>query len=238
MDRREAKEILSRSQPGEFATDPKLGEALELARRDPQLAEWFAKYRAAQAGSPGEVASPPGTIPDEEHLIPRNRPALAMIGITALALLVIVLASLLRPKPDPFTSYRNRMARLVQRSFPMTSTATNQVQLREYLRANGWPFDFTMPRNLEKLPGKGGAVFTWHGFPVALMGLDAGSNTNLYLFLIRRSAFENVPVERKPEFARIGNLLTATWADADKIYLLAGPNDQSFLQSYLNDLGQ
>lgn len=232
MDSREAREILSRYRPGEMATDPKMGEALDLARRDPQLAAWFAKYRAAQAESSGQPA-PPDAIPDGEKVIPRGGLAMAMIGFAALVLLAILLASLLRPKPDPFVSYRNRMARLVQRSYPMTTTATNQLQIREYFRTNGWPFDFSMPRNLEKLPGKGGAVFTWHGFPVALIGLDAGANTNLYLFLIKRSAFENVPVAAKPEFARVGNALTAIWADTNKVYLLAGPNDQNLLQSYL-----
>jgi hypothetical protein len=234
MDSREAKEILSRYRPGETATDPKMGEALELARHDKQLGAWLAKRHAAQTDSPTQPESLRAGKPGREHIIPLSRPALILIGLAAVMLLAIFLWSWMAPKPkDPFTSYRDRMARMVQRSYPMAIAATDQSQIREYFRTNGTPVEFTLPRNLEKLPGKGAAVFTWNRHPVALIGLDGGVNTNLYIFLIKRSAFPDVPVPAKPEFARVGRLLTASWTVGDRVYLLAGPNDQPLLQSYL-----
>src|SRR5579883_2700242 len=237
MDIREAKEILGRYQPGETTLgDPQLGEALEMARRDPQLGEWLAKHRAAQADNGGvATAAGPGQSAeaakdDGEHLIPFNKPALIMIGLALAIVLAALLGPLLfGPKPkDPFTSYRDRMARLVQRAYPMKSAVTDQAQIREYFRTNGGPVDFPLPRNLEKLPGKGCAVFTWNSHPVALMGFDSGgTNMNLYLFITPRSTFGKVPITTHPDYARVGRLLTASWIVGNRIYVLAGTNDQA-----------
>ncbi|MDB6022172.1 MAG: hypothetical protein JWQ04_2029, partial [Pedosphaera sp.] len=95
------------------------------------------------------------------------------------------------------------------------------------------PVDFPLPHNLEKFPVKGAAVFTWHNHPVSLLGLDAGGNTNLYLFLIKRSSFVNVPVPVKPEFNRVGKLMTAGWTVGNQVYLLAGPGDETALRNVL-----
>ncbi len=47
MNNQEAKFILSAYRPsGEDAVDPKVAEALEQVRRDPELAEWLANKRA------------------------------------------------------------------------------------------------------------------------------------------------------------------------------------------------
>lgn len=232
MDRREAKEILSRYRPGETALDPQMGEALDLARRDPQLAEWLAKRLAEQANTPAEGVPPPDKKSEPQSIF--SRPSVILISIAGVILLATLIWSWMAPKPkDPFISYRDRMARLVQRSYPMTTVETDQARIREYFRTNAGPVNFTLPHSLEKLSGKGAAVFTWRNNPVGLMGFDGGGNTNLYLFLIQRSAFDNTPVPSKPEFARVGRLLTASWMVGDRVYLLAGPNDQTFLQSYL-----
>ena len=242
MDSRQAKEILVRYRPGETNNlDQRMGEALELARHDPKLAAWFEQHCVAHAKLPGELAvTPASAIPpptpkaDHQHIIPLNKPALIMIAMAGLVLLGAFLWSSFAPKPqNSFASYRDRMARLVQRSYPMKMLASDQSQIREYFRANGGPVDFVLPRNLDKLSGTGGAVFTWHNQPVFLLGLEAGVNTNLYLFLVNRSAFLNLPVPTKPEFKSVGKLMTASWTVGDKVYLLAGPNDEATLKNYL-----
>ena len=57
--------------------------------------------------------------------------------------------------------------------------------------------------------------------------------TNLYLFLIYRSAFPTNPMADGPRYERVGRVMTATWTDATNIYLLTGPNDEPTLRSYL-----
>jgi len=247
MDSRQAKEVLSRYRPGDTNSgDQLMAEALSLAQRDPQLAVWFGKHCAAHTRIPGEpavapappVPKPPAPAPaddDREHIIPLSRLAFFMIAATVLILVVAAVAARFTPPSDnTFANYRDRMARLVQRSYPMKITITDQAEIREYLRTNAGPYDFTLPRTLEQMPAKGGAVLTWHNQPVSLLGLDAGGNTNLFLFLVRRSAFHSLPVPTKTEFARVGKLMTASWSEGDEIYLLAGPNDVVALQNYLS----
>ena len=216
-----------------------------MAQRDPELRAWFGKHCAAHMPVPGDTKFPPaGFIPapfptqsadDREHVIPLNKLALIMIATTILVLIIAALRSLYPPPLDnTYANYRDRMARSVQRSYPMKITATDQAEIREYFHANAGLYDFALSRTLEQMPAKGGAVFTWHNQPVSLIGLDAGGNTNLFLFLIRRNAFHSVPVPTKVEFARVGKLMTASWSEGNEVYLLAGPNDVVALQSYLN----
>jgi hypothetical protein len=246
MDSRQAREVLSRYRPGDSNSgDALMAEALSMAQHDPQLATWFGKHCAAHTRIPGEpmefpapIVPPPFPIKaadDREHIIPLNRLAFLMLAATILVLAIAALAAHFTTPPDnTFADYRSRMARLVQRSYPMKITAGDQAEIREYLRTNAGPYDFTLPRALEQMPAKGGAVLTWHNQPVSLLGLDAGGNTNLFLFLVRRSAFHSLPVPTNTQFIRIGRLMTASWSDGDDIYLLAGPDDVVAIHNYLN----
>jgi hypothetical protein len=246
MDSRQARQVLSHYRPGDSDPgDPLLSEALALAQRDPDLAIWFGQHCAAQARNPGAstlptppaVATPlPGKKPgEEERVIMVSKWAVFLIGAAILILFIGAIASQYASAPDniTFANYRDRMARMAQRAYPMKITSTDQGAIREYLGTNGGPNDFIVPRGMEQLPAIGGAVLTWHNQPVSLLGLNAGGNTNLFLFLVRRSAFQNLPIPTKTEFARVGKLMTASWSENDDIYLVAGPDDVATLQSYL-----
>jgi hypothetical protein len=243
MDSFEAREILALYRPGDTNhLDPRMAEALELARRDPQLAVWFGQHCAAHVKLPGEPeligtpvpAKPEKPVEGDEHILPINKPALILIGAAFLIVVVAVLwVTFNRTPPDKFISYRDRMARLVQRSYPVKILLTDQAQVRQYFRSNGGPYDFAMPHNLEKFPGTGSAVMTWHGQPVSMMGLAAGGNTNLYIFVIKKSTFTDEFFPASIQYARVGRLMTASWAGPTNVYLLTGPNDTAALQSYL-----
>jgi hypothetical protein len=244
MDSREAKQILAQYRPGDTdSPDPRMAQALELARKDPQLAVWFGQHCAAHVNLPTETDLWPAPLKKEATAPPvAERPdfilfhktALFMIGAAALALLAAWLWSSYGPAHrNNFASYRDRMARLVQRSYPMKIAVTDQSQLREYFRANAGPVGYVLPKNLEKLPATGGAVFTWHNQPVALLGLDGGGSTNLYLFLINRAVFSSPAPPDKLEFLQVGRLNTATWTVGEMVYMLAGPGDNAALQGFL-----
>jgi hypothetical protein len=245
MDSFEAREILALYRPGDTnRLDPRMAEALELARHDPQLAIWFGQHCAAHVKLPMDAAAtiPSATAPAktgqpsdaDEHIIPLNKPALFMIGAAILLLLAAFLwKSFSNPPRDPFTSYRDRMARLVQRSFPVKVALTDQTLIRQYFRSNGGPYDFVMPRSLEKFPGSGAAVMTWHAQPVSMFGLNFGGNTNLYFFVINKSTFTDQPLPITNQFSRVGRLMTASWSGSNYVYLLTGPNDTTTLQNLL-----
>lgn len=228
MDSRRAKEILAQYRPDEIATDPEVGEALEQARRDPQLAAWFAEHRAA-LDTPAATTSTP---PVSKRWF--KSPAFVLFVIAAFVFAAGFIVSINTPKPkDAFTSYRDRMARLVQRAYPVKITTTDQTQAREYFRTNSGMTGILLPRNLEKLPAKGAAVFPWHSRLVSLLSLDAGGGTNLYLFLIKRSAFPDATVPKTARYDRVGSLTTASWTTNDEVCVLTGPGDQAWLRSYL-----
>jgi len=241
MDSDEAKRILARYRPGDTdSPDPRMAQALKLAREDPQLAAWFGQHCAAHVKLPvePEAVAPPVLKGHSDTAAGRfllmNRPVIIMVVVASVALLAAALWVHVNSLPqNSFDSYRDRMARLVQRSYPMKTAATDQVQIRNYFLANQGAAHFSLPRNLEKLPGAGAAVFTWHSQPVSLLGLDAGGGTNLYLFLIKQSAFVKASIPGQPQFISVGRLMTASWTVGDTIYLLTGPVDQAVLKSYM-----
>jgi hypothetical protein len=243
VDSFEAREILALYRPGDTNhLDPRMAEALDLARRDPQLAVWFGQHCAAHvklAGEPELLGAPAAAKPGkpaevDEHIIPINRTALFMIGAAGLAVVSIFLWTWLTPRPrNNFANYRDRMARLVQRSYPVKILLTDQAQIRQYFHSNSGPYDFPMPHNLEKFPGTGAAVMTWHSQPVSMMGLAAGRNTNLYIFVIKKSTFTDEFFPASTQYARVGRLMTASWAGPTNVYLLTGPNDTAALQYFL-----
>lgn len=230
MDRHQAKEILARYRPGEAWGDPEVGEALEFARNDPQLAEWF-KQRSGQANG--------ATVPADAPAIPaeagrRLNPVAVLAGFAAALLIAMLAWSLAAPKPkDPFVNYRERMVRVVRRAYPAQISVTDLAQVRDYFRTNAGPVDFPLPRNLEKLQPKGCAVFTWRSHPVGLMSFEAGGNTNISLFLIPRASFPVTSIPLATDYARVGKLLTASWTDGERVYLLAGPDDPALLKNYV-----
>jgi hypothetical protein len=238
MDSNEAKRILALYRPGDTdSPDPRMAQALKLAREDPQLAAWFGQHCAAHVKFPAEpeavTAAPvPKDRPSAgtEHLNLRVMIVMAGAGLALLGAVLYWTHPHSLP-PNTFDSYRDRMARLVQRSYPMKMNGTDQAQIRQYFRAHDGAVNFTLPKNLEKLAGAGASVFTWNSQPVSLVGLEAGG-ANLYLFLIKKSAFASAAIPAQPQFLRVGRLMTASWSVGDTIYLLTGPMDEAGLKSY------
>ena len=54
----------------------------------------------------------------------------------------------------------------------------------------------------------------------------------LFLFVLNRSAIKDPP-PAAPRLAKVNALLTASWTQGDKAYVLAGPEEVNFLQKYL-----
>jgi len=54
----------------------------------------------------------------------------------------------------------------------------------------------------------------------------------VFLFVMNRAALKDPPPQ-SPVVGRINALVTVSWANGDKAYLLAGPNEAGFLQKYL-----
>jgi hypothetical protein len=78
----------------------------------------------------------------------------------------------------------------------------------------------------------GGGLLRWRSNPVAMVCFDRGDRQMLFLFVMDRSAIPDPP-PTTPKIAQVNKLLTASWTQGDRTYVLAGPEDAEFVRKYL-----
>ena len=110
---------------------------------------------------------------------------------------------------------------------------TNDMRMvRQDLASRGAPSDYVVPPGLERLRLTGGGRLTWRTNPVAMVCFDRGDRQMVFLFVLDRSAVKDPP-PTTPRLHKVNELLTASWTQGDKTYVLAGPEEAGFLQKYL-----
>jgi putative hemolysin len=249
MDSREAREILSLHRPGTLDdADPRMAAALEQARRDPELAAWFEQQSAVHSAIRAKLKAipvPPNLKRDillgqlEQTRVVRLPVALKFLAAAAALALLAALAwvSFHHPRnPYDFATFRNRMARRVQRdSSYMDMTSTNQTEILDYCQQQGGPANIALPANLQPLEGEGGSVFPFNNRKVAMLCLNAasdGTKNDLWLFVVDKSVLPDPPPAR-PQFLQVANLMTASWTEGGKVFVLAAAGTPKDLQKYL-----
>lgn len=268
MDNQRAKEILSGYRPGDGAeTDPQVAEALEQARRDPELGRWLeqqASFDSAIRAKLKQIAVPAGlkarilgsptgaervAEPDIIQAVMAwwRRPAF----LAAAALIIFacaVLGLFLRPQHD-FNAYRRQMTGFVSDEYKMNVEAKDLDQLRQAFAAKGWPSEYTFPLALQSLPLEGGVTLEWQGHKVSLICWSAPGQEekgekedkdeseekdekDTWLFIADAPVSPGAPADVAPQFAKVGELATASWSKDGKLYILAARNDLESLQKY------
>jgi len=241
-----AKEILLRYRPGSAdASDPEFAEALEQARRDPELGGWFEQQQAFQSAMRDQFRQLPVPKRLQEEILAAYRPTVipvwwrkpAFQTLAAAAAIVLLLGGTLfwlRPREaGDFEAFQSRVVRTAQRGYAMDITTTNLGAIRKYLAAQGALADYVLPAALERLPGDGGAVVRWRNKTVSMVCFDLGNHNDLFLFVARRADLPDAPSAPKPRFAKIGRLTAASWSAGDKTYVLAGSGDEQFVRGFL-----
>ena len=235
----EAKVVLLRYRPDSGdAADPEVAAALAVVETDADLKAWFDRHCAFQR----EIRIQFGAIPVPENLLlPPNvvvGPAAwwSKLGAAAAVLLAVGISLWLWFKPEPtnrFENYRSRIARSVLRDYRMDLKTNDMTRLREFLARKGAPADYEVPPALAPMALTGGGVHTWRGKPVSMVCFDPGAKPMVFLFVVDRGGIRDLPPS-VPEFARVSRLVTASWTDGSKAYLLATEaEDESALRKYL-----
>jgi hypothetical protein len=252
MDSRQAREILALYRPGSTdAADPRMAEALDQVKRDPELAAWFQEHCAVYTiirGKPKAVPVPPGLkrqiiVGQAEHtrVIPLPGPVKILLAAAAILLLTTIVWFTFNTSANQntFARYRDRMARSVQRSTItyMTMYSTSQADVLAYFRANQRPADFALSKTLQQLPAEGGSAIAWNNHPVEMLCLKAGTDAtghmiDLWVWVMDKNAVPDAP-GAGTQFRQIGHLMTASWSAGDKVYLLAGRGNDEDLKKYL-----
>jgi uncharacterized membrane protein YbaN (DUF454 family) len=256
MTAHEAKAILTLYRPGTADDrDPEFAEALLFARQDPELRDWLARQDAVQQALRArfrQIVPPPGLkeqIISEHHARVRHqlwrRRAALMAVAAVLATLIAVAALWLETRPGPqdrvdLATFRNRMVGAVLRQYAMTLETNDLNQIRAYLAQTNAPADYVLPRSLEQTPSTGCGVLSWQDKKVAMVcfhsgkPLPPGEKTDIFLFVVDREAVPDAPAGREPQIATVKNLVTASWSQGSRVYVLAVAGDESTLRRYLN----
>jgi hypothetical protein len=242
-----AKEVLLRYRPGTAdASDPEFAEALDLAKRDPELGRWFAQHQALYFTIRDRFRELPVPAALKEDILTGYRPLVipawwqqpAFQALAAAAAIVLLIGVVLfRPQPREdrsFAAFQSRVVRNAQRGYAMDMTTTNLSEIRRFLAAQGAHADYVLPAALEKLPGDGSAVLRWNDKTISMVCFDLGNHNDLFLFVASRSDLPDAPATSVPQFTQIGRLTAASWSAGDRTYVLAGPGDEQFVRKYLS----
>lgn len=244
MDSRQAREILSLYRPGiDDAADPFFAEAVAQARREPELARWFERHQGVDAALRQKFKQIPVPTGLEQQIISerkivrpsiwRERRVLLAAAAAAIVVVVITSRSLRQAEPREFGAFRKTMANLVSGQYKMMLETKDLNAVRQFLATNHGPADYVLTKKMETLPAEGCALIDWHGQRVSLVCLDHGTDNDLFLFVIDRSALTDPPTGQEPLFARIGQMTTVSWTTGDKAYVLAAKGSEDDLRKFL-----
>ncbi len=255
MNAQQARAILQSYRPWAADTDdPDLAEALALARKDAELGRWFEEHCAVQSAIRErfrQITVPPAlkeqilaTQLAGSKVVWWRRPVSPWMAAAAVFVVAMGLTALwLLPPAAPLerintATFRARMEGQALRVYSMTLETNNLDQIRAELGRQSAPADFVLPGKLAETPLAGCGVLKWQNKPVSMIcfltgqPLPPGSKSDLFLFVVERSALPDAPATPTPEIKPGTKLITATWSAGDKIYVLATTGDADFIRQY------
>jgi hypothetical protein len=254
MNRMEAKQILLLYRPNTADEgDPQIAEALTLAKIDAELSHWFAEHCARQdylREKFRQVAAPAGLreqIVSEQaanqraSLNPRRFAPIAMA--TAVVLMALLLGvfwlNQRAPEDDTLAIFKQQMAGYALRGYAMDLQTSDVGQIRAYLKQQHSPADYTLSGPLQQAAKTGCAVESWQAARVSMIcfrtgkPLPPGTQSDLWLFVADQATVKDAPRDSMPHIAKVNRLVTATWVENGKVYLLGTTADETVLRTFL-----
>lgn len=238
MNTNEAKFILQARRPdGSDDADPRIAEALEQARRDPQLAEWLrreqafdaavaAKLRAVQPPAELRAAILAGAKASGRPVPFWGRPQVMALAASVVIMLGLVAAwPMVRPTKSVDQLALGVMGEIDSdghhEAMPQPLGALRALLTDSATRlAGGLPFDF------DELKANGCRSVTIAGREVLEVCFTRGGDFHIYV--ARRADFQG---EAAPMFRERGTLATVAWADAKHAYVLVSGDGVAALRA-------
>ncbi len=246
MNREEAQFILGAYRPNsEDAHDPQFQAALELVRRDPALARWFAAEQALDRAFSAKIRGRPVPANLQAQLLlarttARRRAAwwrqpVWLAAAAGLAILFVVVGSLLRPRAASAELGEFRVA-MTAASSDMSAHADvwglDPAGYRKWLAENHGTSDFVLPAALADKGIAACKIVGWHGHKVTMLCLKFGGR-HADVFVVNASELPGISLGAMPVLFADGAMNSAAWQRDGKIYLLAGTMPKSELQALL-----
>ena len=163
--------------------------------------------------------------------------------MAAIVMFLFVLSSYWLPHrrndDNTLAVYQNQMAGVALRGYYMDLATNDAEQIRAYLAKNQAPSDYVLPAALQKVAMTGCAVEGWQDKKVSMIcfrtgkPLPPGQQSDMWLFVVDRASLKNAPASRSPQFTMVNRLITATWTEGDKVYLLGTEGNEPAIQQFL-----
>ena len=258
MNRDEAKQILLLYRPGtNDAEDPEVAAALALANSDTELSRWLAEHNARQTALREKFRQIPVLGGLKEQIISeqaakskaasRRSTLTGVAAVAAILIALLVLAYSFWPfsrtsagaVADTLDDYKSQMVGEAMSDYPMNLSSSDSGKIQAYLAGAQAPSDYTLPAGMQKVALTGCAVEIWQHTKAAMIcfqsgkTLPKGKSSDLWLFVVDRTTVKNAPDSASPQFAEVNGLMTATWTQGDKLYLLGGQGDESDIKKFL-----
>ena len=246
MTTEQAKEILSVFRPGtDDERDPVFAEALQLARVNRELKDWFAETMAFDELLKSEVAQIPAPAALREAILAERkivRPAPwwqhrltppQWAAAAAVAITGALVALWFGTRPASFAEFRRHVVDESWGSAPHVQVkVTSMSQLRHSLEAEHLASRFTVPRRLAPFV-RGYSLVNWHGRELPVICFSS-EGQHLHLVVAERGDFRDVPTGT-PEMDQWQSWRTASWSRDDFAYVLTGLNTQTFVKKFRKD---
>jgi hypothetical protein len=135
---------------------------------------------------------------------------------------------------EELAEYRSFIADTAAKLDHLDLETTNAVQIQEWLVNHSAPEGFVIPAKLNENSRVGCRVFSWNDQKVSLICFELGNNKTAHLFVMERSVLSDPPPGNPPQFqtSRAG-IATATWSDAQRVYIVALKDGEDDLKRLL-----
>jgi hypothetical protein len=243
MTNQDARLVLSAYRPdGTDARDPFFEQALQQAKRDPELMEWFqkqcafddvivAKIRTIEppAGLNSQILAGLRTIRVPRHSV---SPWFAVAAALLVAMMVLTYDRFFAPsKLDRLDQFCSDC--LVQFNSPVQFDleSPDLRETQKFIRTRRAPIATAIPDSVATMPTAGCKIFRWKGQWVSVTCFSLPSGESLHLFVIDEKAFDHRPIPT--DFREMGRWHVKFQEESGKVILWASRATMDELKRYL-----
>jgi hypothetical protein len=250
MTNQEAKFILSAYRPsGEDAADPSVAEALEQARRDPELAQWFASERAFDVAMSDALCSTPLPAGLRENILAGGkisrtrvwRPRPAILALAAAVVVAAMIAGVWMNRASGLDTWQRDALAVIpamltgEAKFDYESNDGRALQ--QWLQAQHAPAPAALPAMLQALPALGCKRISSAGRPVSIICFQLHTGELVHLIVTDGSDPAHGPPQQ-PRFRKYEDWITATWSENGRAGMLATKASKRELRELLETTAQ
>ena len=246
MTEQEARLILQSYRTGsDDREDPQFVEALREAERNPQLGQWLEDEESLDRTIGAKLADVPEPFGLKTRILAlQPRPAASsswslaaiLAAVAALLFLCAQVLSLFRTGGSTETSsvanYAREMVSFVRVPPALELPSGDLGTIENWLASNRQP-QVNVPVNLGALQPLGCRVLSFRGHDVSLICFRRNGDRVAHLFTVDRAALPEIRTGQPPVFSNLGEWTTASWAEGNRVYLIAVQGDTEAVKRYL-----